>query len=109
MVNRLWSCAFIEPWNFVRAGVAVELSLRCKKSSTACDVVRQELLIYQLPEHAHFYAELVNLLESAGPSAAAPTVTVLFSRFDAARLERVVGGARATRMLCGDASTFVLC
>ena len=69
----------------------------------------QELVIYQLPEHAHFYAELVNLLESAGPSAAAPTVTVLFSRFDAARLEGVVGGARAKRMLGGDASTFVLC
>ena len=72
-------------------------------------LVRQELLVYQLPEHAHFYAELVNLLESADPSAAAPTVTVLFSRFDAARLERVVGGTRAKRMLGSDAATFVLC
>lgn len=108
MVNRQWRCAFIECWKFIRAGVAVELSLTCKRR-TACILVRQELLIYQLPEHAHFYAELVNLLESAGPSAAAPTVTVLFSRFDAARLERVVGGARAKRMLGGDAATFVLC
>ena len=99
--------AFNECWHLV-CGVSVVFDV-AGKSSTACDAVRQELLIYQLPEHAHFYAELVNLLESAGPSAAAPTVTVLFSRFDAARLERAVGGARAKRMLGGDASTFVLC
>lgn len=69
----------------------------------------QELVVYQLPEHAHFYAELVNLLESADAGAAAPTVTVLFSRFDAARLERVVGATRAARMLSRAATTFVLC
>ncbi|KAK9820865.1 hypothetical protein WJX81_006561 [Elliptochloris bilobata] len=69
----------------------------------------RELVVYQVPEHAHFYAELVNLLDSADASAVAPTVTVLFSRFDAARLERVVGRARAERMLSSAAATFVLC
>ena len=70
--------------------------------------LRQELLFYLLPEHAHFRAELVNLLESADPSAAAPTVIVLFLRFDAARLERVVGVTRAKWMLGSDTATFVL-
>lgn len=66
-------------------------------------------MVYQLPEHAHFFAELANLLENADAAAVAPSVTVLFSRFDAARLERVVGSARAARMLSRAAATFVLC
>jgi len=66
-------------------------------------------VVYQLPEHAHFYAELVNTLEGAAAGAAPAGVTVLFSGFDAARLARVVGGARAARMLATASATFVLC
>ena len=70
--------------------------------------------MYQLPHHAHFYAELVNCLGgaaggNAGGDAQHATVTVLFSRCDALRLERVVGSARAPKMLRGAASTFLFC
>jgi U3 small nucleolar RNA-associated protein 25 len=63
---------------------------------------------YQLPEHPAFYAEVVNFLEgedgTGGPGGAAaavgdPPVRVYFSRFDALRLARVAGSARAARML----------
>ncbi len=69
----------------------------------------QHVLFYQLPEHAHFYSELVNLME-AGEAGETPTVTVLFSKVDALRLERVVGGARSAKMLKNrKTSTFLFC
>lgn len=37
------------------------------------------------------------------------TVSALFSRFDAHRLERVVGAARAKKMLKAEAKTFLYC
>jgi U3 small nucleolar RNA-associated protein 25 len=73
----------------------------------------QDVLFYALPEHAHFYAELLNLL---APGAAAAdggsghgTATVLFNRWDAPQLDRVVGAARARKMLTGSAPTYMFC
>lgn len=68
----------------------------------------QDVLFYQLPEHAHFYSELLNLLEDSA-SAEHTTVSVLFGRGDALRLERVVGSARSGRMLKGSTTAFLFC
>ena len=41
---------------------------------------------------------------------AAPAVHVLYSKYDAPRLERVVGSSRSAKMLAkGAASTFLFC
>ena len=68
----------------------------------------QDLYFYQLPEHAHFYNELVKLLASADSlDAAHSTVTVMFSKVDALRLERVVGSKNARRMQKAASKTFM--
>lgn len=75
-------------------------------------------MFYALPEHAHFYPELLNLLEgtggtgshaSAAASAAAASVTALYCKWDALSLARVVGGGRAKKMLGSASSTFMFC
>ncbi|EFN57411.1 hypothetical protein CHLNCDRAFT_142850 [Chlorella variabilis] len=69
----------------------------------------KHILFYQLPEHAHFYSELLNLMEE-GEGGEMPTVTVVFSKVDALRLERVVGTARSAKMLKNrKTSTFLFC
>lgn len=68
----------------------------------------QDLYIYQLPEHAHYYSELLNLVTQAeGVEAGHTTVTALFSKFDALRLERIVGTSRAHKMLKAASKTFL--
>lgn len=63
----------------------------------------KNLLIYSLPERKEFYPEIVNFLE---PSADV-TCTILFSRLDYLRLERVVGSTAAKRMVDSDKGVFV--
>ena len=63
--------------------------------------------MYQLPEHAHFYTEIVNMLGKGGSSAGHGTVTVMFSEFDGLALERVVGTARSGKMVTGSAPSFM--
>ncbi len=73
----------------------------------------RQIVFYALPEHPQFYAEFVNMLndggaaasESGGLSGAAATCVVLFSKFDALQLERVVGSVRAQKMLTADKHT----
>ena len=69
----------------------------------------REICFYSLPEHARFYPELVSYL--AGSRAAAGSavsaqetahvagVSALFSKLDALKLERIVGSARASKMI----------
>jgi U3 small nucleolar RNA-associated protein 25 len=80
-------------------------------------------VFYALPEHAHFYSELLNLSEGAAAAAApgpAPeaaaaeaaagaqgSVAALFCRYDALALARVVGAARARKMLAAESGTFL--
>jgi hypothetical protein len=84
-------------------------------------------VFYGLPEHAHFYSELLNLAEGAsaggagaeGGDAAAlqggggggggggGAVTALFCRYDALALGRVVGAGRARKMLAAESGTFL--
>lgn len=65
----------------------------------------QNLIIYSLPERKEFYPEIVNMLEGSHSM----NCTVLFSRFDLLRLERIVGTAPAKRMVTSDKRIFTFC
>ncbi len=72
----------------------------------------QDILFYALPEHAHYYSEIVNMLQASAltvPAATHATITTLFCRFDLLALERVVGAARARKMMAATVSTFLYC
>ena len=69
----------------------------------------QDVLLYQLPEHAEFFVELLNALHDGGTGSGHATVTVAFSKSDLLRLERIVGSARAKAMLKGANRTFLFC
>ncbi|KAL2923705.1 Digestive organ expansion factor-like protein, partial [Bienertia sinuspersici] len=63
----------------------------------------QNIIIYSLPERKEFYPEILNMLEGSHDM----TCTVLFSRFDQLRLERVVGSAAAKRMASSEKDLFI--
>ena len=69
----------------------------------------REVYFYGVPERAEYFAEFVEFLgasENGARGGAADTaVTVAFSRLDGLRLERVVGTARAKKMLAPDANS----
>ncbi|KAJ7955815.1 U3 small nucleolar RNA-associated protein 25 [Quillaja saponaria] len=65
----------------------------------------QNLIIYSLPERKDFYPEIVNMLDGSQNM----TCSVLLSRFDMYRLERIVGTATAKRMLSSEKAVFVFC
>ena len=72
----------------------------------------KDILFYQLPEHPQFYSELVNFLEeenTPGVGLATATATVMYSKYDALRLERAVGSERAKMMLKKKNGTFLFC
>jgi U3 small nucleolar RNA-associated protein 25 len=82
----------------------------------------RDVLFYGLPEHAHYYSELLNLLEEGGGAGGAagatpssrsrhdPTSAALFCRWDAPALARVVGETRAKRILADKRTpTFMFC
>ncbi|KAJ0592129.1 putative digestive organ expansion factor, predicted [Helianthus annuus] len=58
----------------------------------------QNLIIYSIPERKEFYPEIVNMLDGSHSM----NCTVLFSRSDRLRLERVVGTGPAKRMVTSD-------
>ncbi|KNA06182.1 hypothetical protein SOVF_183420 [Spinacia oleracea] len=63
----------------------------------------QNLIIYSLPERKEFYPEVLNMLEGSRDM----TSTVLFSRFDQLRLERIVGSAAAKKMTSSEKGLFI--
>ncbi|WCJ42251.1 hypothetical protein M5689_023071 [Euphorbia peplus] len=65
----------------------------------------QNLIVYSLPERKEFYPEVVSMLEEADNT----TCTVLFSKFDQLRLERIVGTSSAKRMLASEKDLFLFC
>ena len=67
------------------------------------------LVFYSLPENAHFYPELVNLLEEAEGSAQVTSCFALFTKYEALALERIVGTTRTRHMLASEKSTFLFC
>ncbi len=60
-----------------------------------------DIVFYQLPVHAEYYAELLNMMALRSAGEEHGTVTVLFDTRDALVLERVVGTRRARRMVRG--------
>lgn len=70
----------------------------------------KDILFYQLPEHPQFYSELVNFLEEENtPGVGLATATVMYSKYDVLRLERVVGSERAKTMVKKKNGTFLFC
>ncbi|KAK9090196.1 hypothetical protein Sjap_023373 [Stephania japonica] len=65
----------------------------------------KNLIMYSLPERKEIYPEIINMLEESDNM----TCTVLFSRFDQLRLERIVGTKPLKRMISSDKSLFVFC
>ncbi|RUS20830.1 hypothetical protein BC937DRAFT_94279 [Endogone sp. FLAS-F59071] len=70
-----------------------------------------QIVFYALPDNPRFYAEVVNflMLKSAGVSAAEESTfscSALFSKYDALKLERIVGTERARRMCAGARNVF---
>ncbi|KAK4797770.1 hypothetical protein SAY86_030096 [Trapa natans] len=65
----------------------------------------KNLIIYSLPERKEFYPEILNMLDESGSM----TCTVMFSRYDQLRLERIVGSSAAKRMITSDKGVFVFC
>ncbi|GAV76017.1 DUF1253 domain-containing protein [Cephalotus follicularis] len=65
----------------------------------------QNVIFYSLPERKEFYPEIVNMLEGSHNM----TCTVLFSRFDQLRLQRIVGSSPAKRMVKSEKGIFVFC
>ena len=55
----------------------------------------KHIVFYGLPQFSEFYPEFLNSVEASSDA----TCSVIYSRYDALRLERVVGSSRARRML----------
>ncbi|KAJ2759089.1 rRNA-binding ribosome biosynthesis protein utp25 [Coemansia nantahalensis] len=67
------------------------------------------LVFYSLPDHSHYYSELLNLMLTSGDgktSAEQFTCTVFYSKYDQLKLERIVGTKLAPQLLAGERSQF---
>ncbi|KAJ2244709.1 rRNA-binding ribosome biosynthesis protein utp25, partial [Coemansia sp. RSA 475] len=66
------------------------------------------LIFYSLPDHSHYYSELVNLMLTSNDTVSADQLscTVFYSKFDQLKLERVVGSRLVAQLLSGERSQF---
>lgn len=74
----------------------------------------RHIIFYSLPEYAHFYAELVNLLNVAESEEGdlghnAPSCLVLYTPYERMALERIVGKKRCDHMMSSKKTTFMFC
>ncbi|KAK9852592.1 hypothetical protein WJX84_011912 [Apatococcus fuscideae] len=72
----------------------------------------QDVVFYQLPEHAKYYSELVDMMADggqSGPQLGHATATAIFSKYDSLGLQQVCGSRRAQRMLKSDNPAFMFC
>lgn len=79
----------------------------------------QNLIFYALPEHGHFYSEFCDFLNAVSNKTAKSTssnqpslsinttITALYTKYDALKMERILGTQRAERMIRGDKTTFM--
>lgn len=67
------------------------------------------LIFYSLPEYAHFYSEIVNMLEESNTGNTKVTCLVLFTQYEKLALERIVGTARCSQILSSKKTTFMFC
>ncbi|GBB95965.1 hypothetical protein RclHR1_02650036 [Rhizophagus clarus] len=68
------------------------------------------VIFYALPDHAHFYSELLNSIQSSSSGKNSNekfTINVIFSKFDKLRLERVVGSAKVDKILQGEKKVYM--
>ena len=81
----------------------------------------RDVVFFQLPDHPRFYWEIVNLAGGVGQKEGAgvgvgvgvgvggqPTVTIVFSKFDALQLRRIVGAKRCKAMLRAETDEFLI-
>ncbi|KAJ2304650.1 rRNA-binding ribosome biosynthesis protein utp25 [Coemansia sp. RSA 2706] len=69
----------------------------------------RHMVFYSLPDHPHYYSELVNLMLNGNDESVAAdelSCTAFYSKFDQLKLERVVGTKLALQLLSGDRSQF---
>eukprot|EP00656_Telonema_subtile_P030759 TRINITY_DN33745_c0_g1_i1.p1 TRINITY_DN33745_c0_g1~~TRINITY_DN33745_c0_g1_i1.p1 ORF type:complete len:511 (-),score=114.82 TRINITY_DN33745_c0_g1_i1:10-1542(-) len=66
-----------------------------------------QLIVYSLPEYAHFYSEFVNNLSRNAEDA--PTSMVMYNKYDWFQLDRAVGRERAQQMLISESTTHLFC
>ncbi|KAK9865904.1 hypothetical protein WJX84_009973 [Apatococcus fuscideae] len=72
----------------------------------------QDIVFYQLPEHASYFNELLHMMtdgRSGTQQLAHATATSIFSQFDSLALQHVCGTKRAKRMLKADSAAFMFC
>jgi U3 small nucleolar RNA-associated protein 25 len=67
----------------------------------------KHIIFYSLPEYAHFYAELVNLLRESDDISESISCTVLFTKYEKMALERIVGPQRCNHMLSSSKTMFM--
>ena len=73
----------------------------------------RHLVFYQIPQYAEFFAEIANfvmpgLQNKKSGSADNLSVTVLFDKYDGARLAEVLGTERAQQMVTGQKSVHLV-
>jgi U3 small nucleolar RNA-associated protein 25 len=65
------------------------------------------MIFYSLPEYAHFYPEIVNILGEAQRNGSTVSCLVLFTAFEKMALERIVGVKRCQHMMSSAKTTFM--
>ncbi|KAF7727858.1 rRNA-binding ribosome biosynthesis protein utp25 [Apophysomyces ossiformis] len=70
------------------------------------------VVFYGLPDHPHYYTEIVNFLglkfdEATAAEEATFSCTALFSKYDFLKLERIVGSERAKKMCAAQKNVFM--
>ena len=70
----------------------------------------RHVVFYSLPEYAHFYPEIVNLIaEGEGADGGSTSCLTLCTQYEQMALERLVGAKRCEHMLKATKSTFMFC
>ncbi|KAJ2669525.1 rRNA-binding ribosome biosynthesis protein utp25 [Coemansia sp. RSA 1085] len=66
------------------------------------------LVFYSLPDHPHFYSELVNLMLTHNNDVSADQLscTAFYTKFDQLKLERIVGSKLVTQLASSERSQF---
>jgi len=67
----------------------------------------KHVVFYGLPEHANFYPEILSFLALEDDGLQNFSSLCLYTRYDALKLERIVGSSRVERILRGEKSTFM--
>ncbi|KAJ2546615.1 rRNA-binding ribosome biosynthesis protein utp25 [Coemansia sp. RSA 1933] len=69
----------------------------------------RNMVFYSLPDHPHYYSELVNLMLTSNDPAASSdklSCTAFYTRYDQLKIERVVGSKLASQLLKSDRAQY---